>query len=384
MILIQQFELLAVSISLMPHSFLFIADISGFTRFVHETEISHSRHIVSELLEALIEKNQMNLDVAEIEGDAVLFYKYGEVPDFNDILKQSEAMFLEFHSHLLNYKHKRICHCGACRTAQDLTVKFISHSGEFSFLKVKDFNKPHGADVVLVHKLLKNNVPGREYLLTTDCPPSEALDGIVTSNSWVKLISGVDEYEDIGEVHYGYVPFEELHSKVSVKPTVFPELTKNPIVVEGEIELEAKVLFELVSNFDFRDQWNDAPQSLEYEKGRVNRVGTRHVCVFDDHTIEFETVANDFGSDKLVYGERLRDYQFISEATNYFILEPQGVKTVLRIESHIKPKNILITLFSIFYKAVFRKNLVNVLSNIEAAANRFKIRGNQASAKMAS
>ena len=145
----------------MPKSLLFIADISGFTRFVNETEITHSRHIISELLEALIDKNELGMDVAEIEGDAVLFYKYGEVPTFESLLKQSQEMFLEFHSHLLNYKQKRICHCGACQTAQDLTVKFISHQGEFSFIRVKDFNKPHGSDVVLVHKLLKNDVPGR-------------------------------------------------------------------------------------------------------------------------------------------------------------------------------------------------------------------------------
>ena len=32
---------------------LFIPDISGFTRFVSETEIEHSRLIIQELLEAL-------------------------------------------------------------------------------------------------------------------------------------------------------------------------------------------------------------------------------------------------------------------------------------------------------------------------------------------
>ncbi len=88
----------------MPKSLLFIADISGFTRFVNETEITHSRHIISELLEALIDKNDLGMDVAEIEGDAVLFYKYGEVPTFESLLMQSQEMFLEFHSHLLNYK----------------------------------------------------------------------------------------------------------------------------------------------------------------------------------------------------------------------------------------------------------------------------------------
>ena len=58
---------------------LFIPDISGFTRFVNETEIEHSRLIIQELLEILINANQIGLEVSEIEGDAILFYKFGEV-----------------------------------------------------------------------------------------------------------------------------------------------------------------------------------------------------------------------------------------------------------------------------------------------------------------
>ena len=52
---------------------LFIPDISGFTRFVNETEINHSRLIIQELLEILINANELNLEISEIEGDAILF-----------------------------------------------------------------------------------------------------------------------------------------------------------------------------------------------------------------------------------------------------------------------------------------------------------------------
>ena len=55
---------------------LFIPDISGFTRFVNETEIEHSRLIIQELLETLINTNEIGLEISEIEGDAILFYKF--------------------------------------------------------------------------------------------------------------------------------------------------------------------------------------------------------------------------------------------------------------------------------------------------------------------
>ena len=79
---------------------LFIPDISGFTQFVNETEISHSQHIIEELLETLIEANSLHLSISEIEGDAILFYKTGEQIKPESIVEQAKKMFLAFHKQL--------------------------------------------------------------------------------------------------------------------------------------------------------------------------------------------------------------------------------------------------------------------------------------------
>jgi len=57
----------------MNSSLLFLPDISGFTEFVQTTEVEHSQHVISELLEVLIEANTEQLQLAEIEGDALFF-----------------------------------------------------------------------------------------------------------------------------------------------------------------------------------------------------------------------------------------------------------------------------------------------------------------------
>jgi hypothetical protein len=54
---------------------IFIPDISGFTDFVHRTEIKHSRHFIFELLEIIISRDQLGMQDSEIEGDAFLCYK---------------------------------------------------------------------------------------------------------------------------------------------------------------------------------------------------------------------------------------------------------------------------------------------------------------------
>ena len=97
----------------MAKSLLFIPDISGFTHFVQTTEVEHSQHVISELLEILISANTQDLRLAEIEGDALFFYKEEDVPSQEKLLAQVESMYSAFYSHLQHLEKHRICPCNA-------------------------------------------------------------------------------------------------------------------------------------------------------------------------------------------------------------------------------------------------------------------------------
>src|SRR6187402_2892293 len=90
---------------------LFIPDISGFTQFVSDMEISHSQHIIEELLESLIDANELDMKVMEIEGDAIFFYLLRDSINPKEIASQSRKMFLAFHQQLRKYDLSRICDC---------------------------------------------------------------------------------------------------------------------------------------------------------------------------------------------------------------------------------------------------------------------------------
>src|SRR5260221_14188752 len=132
---------------------LFIPDISGFTEFVSNMEVIHSRHIIQELMELLMDSNQLGLEVSEIEGDAILFYKSGTSPELGTIYTQVENMFYAFHNHLKIYEERRTCHCKACISAVNLSLKVITHYGEFVGYNVKNFYKLIGKDVIVAHQL---------------------------------------------------------------------------------------------------------------------------------------------------------------------------------------------------------------------------------------
>ena len=77
-------------------------------------------------------------------------------------------MFLRFHSYLNEIDKTNVCQCGACKTASNLTLKFITHLGDTKEVAVKNFKKLIGSDLILAHRLLKNNIASDEYLLLTD------------------------------------------------------------------------------------------------------------------------------------------------------------------------------------------------------------------------
>lgn len=320
-----------------PDSLIFIPDISGFTQFVNKTEINHSEHIISELLEIIIDSNELQMEVSEVEGDAVLFYKYGKVPDLRSLLFQVRSTFIRFHEHLRMYDKSRICQCGACSTASGLTLKFIVHSGLLGFSTIRNQKKAFGADLVLAHKLLKNSIANTEYVLfTTSLDPGG--EGISSAGlHWVATSEGTDIYEEFGEVAYFYIPLSNLHEEVHDPPPIQHGLkVTNP--VRGEITVAQEMLeaYEQLSNFEMKLQWQKGVSEFKFKQDRVNRVGTRHICVFDKGKAEFESVTNDFGANNLVYGEKLLSFPLARELTFYFIMEPSGSGTRIRLEIHYK------------------------------------------------
>ena len=200
-------------------SFIFIPDISGFSDFVKATEISHSQHIIAELLEAIIDANVLKMEVSEIEGDAVLFYRFQSVPSLQEIAEQVEKLFIDFHNQLQLYETNRICQCGACTSASGLSLKMIAHRGPLDKIKIHEHRKLHGSDLILAHRLLKNNIPVHEYLLLTSAlVEADALPELPEGQpGWEK---GQSEYNDFGEVEYTYRMLGFLKDRLASPPTI--------------------------------------------------------------------------------------------------------------------------------------------------------------------
>jgi hypothetical protein len=128
---------------------ILIPDISGFTDFTTTTEIDHSAHITTELLELIVNSNETEFTLAEIEGDAVLFYRTGEPLQREQLVDQCLSMFSNFHRQLMVIERDTVCQCGACQSATNLTLKFVAHFGAIKEVKVAHFVKATGVDMII-------------------------------------------------------------------------------------------------------------------------------------------------------------------------------------------------------------------------------------------
>src|ERR1700758_3441281 len=144
---------------------LVLADISGYSRFVQQTEVDHSWSILHELLDTMVRTLQGRMDVSQVEGDAILFISGLTTPD---VIQALEGTFVAFHRRLRDMQAVTTCPCDACANIGMLKLKFVVHHGRFSRQRLGTVEQLHGTDVIVAHRLLKNSVPSKEYLLVTD------------------------------------------------------------------------------------------------------------------------------------------------------------------------------------------------------------------------
>jgi hypothetical protein len=157
----------------LAHAQLVIVDISGYTDFIVNRTISlvHAEEIVSELLDALAERSQHPLILNKFEGDAALLY--AESGDDRgaaaaDVVSQLGSMFDAFADRRQRIADARVgCNCDACTNVTTLRLKAFMHCGEIAIKQLRGFEELAGEDVILLHRLLKNEVVEREYVLLT-------------------------------------------------------------------------------------------------------------------------------------------------------------------------------------------------------------------------
>ena len=185
--------------------------LNGFIQYMNASSIAHSQVNITRLLESIIDSNYLDLLVSEIEGDAILFYKFNDKSTARDITEQVKKMYTSFHQTLIDINENNDCQCGACGLLYKLSLKFIVHFGEVGSVMVKDYCKLFGGDVIIAHRLLKNNIPLQEYVLFSDAfiKKYNAQSSLIDEDL-IKLKESSDKYDVLGNIDYHYSNLNKL------------------------------------------------------------------------------------------------------------------------------------------------------------------------------
>ncbi|GAB4578217.1 MAG: hypothetical protein Fur0022_09510 [Anaerolineales bacterium] len=274
------------------NGYFLIADITGYTQYLNESELEHAHEVLQTLLELLIQHTRPPLIISRLAGDAVI--SYGLRDQFlqaQTFLEMIEDTYVAFRHAIDLMVINNTCQCNACANIVSLDLKFFVHYGAFTRQRLDQHDELLGADVIVIHRLLKNHVAEktacRAYALYTNA----AIRQLGVENPEQFLKEHYEEYDHIGEIK---VWIQNMHpvwtaKREALRIVIPPDET---VVKESaEFPVPVEVVWDMLSDPKYRSPFLDAVKQniLHRQHGRIVP-GSAFQCFHGNGRITTQTV----------------------------------------------------------------------------------------------
>ena len=268
-----------------------MADITGYTAYLNQSELEHAHGTLKTLLGLLIDHTKPPLVLSGLEGDAVLSYTIdSERFEGQAFIEMIEATYVAFKRAIDLMVMNTSCECNACANINTLDLKFFVHHGEFVVQELAGGEELVGADVNLIHRLMKNNVVEetavRAYTLFTEASISQlGLEGFANS-----LTSYQDEFSGIGSVKCWVLDMAPVWAVHQGRSALNIDDTRAAVFVE-EYPLSPELVWGYLTNPEYRSVYSNAKRQVTHARrnGRVG-LGTVYECFHLDNSVSTNTV----------------------------------------------------------------------------------------------
>ncbi len=138
------------------HGYLVLADISGYTSYLAQTELEHAQEILTDLLATIVDQFKQALTISKLEDDAV-FANVNEsnLPNGERLLELIESTYYAFRQRRDMCERQTTCTCRACAAIPSLDLKFFVHHGDYIVQNISGIRELVGSDINLIHRLTK-------------------------------------------------------------------------------------------------------------------------------------------------------------------------------------------------------------------------------------
>ena len=285
---------------------LVLADISGYSKFIAQTEVDHSWSILHELLDTMVRTLSGRMDVSQVEGDAILFISGLSTPE---VITAVEGTFVAFHRRLRDMQAVTTCPCSACANIGLLKLKFVVHHGRFSRQRLGSVEQLHGTDVIVAHRLLKNTVPSKEYLLVTDAVlerlPAERRERFTPHS----------ESSDLGAISGGYEEIAYLweEARARERQRVAPEEAQ----VNSEVTVDAPIVLvdSLMLEPDVMQRYLFSDDVVVIPGARGEDIGEEFHCHHGGSVVTLRLVSHERCKEMTLYSDQPTDMYITTRIT---------------------------------------------------------------------
>lgn len=180
--------------------FIVMADITGYTVFLNESELEHAQDSLAAILVLIADSTQAPFIVSRFVGDAVLSYGIDDqLLNPQTILDDVENTYLAYRRALEQMVLNTTCSCNACANLGSLDLKFIIHHGEFSVQKIGEFEELMGPQINMVFRLAKNSIKEKLGFKAYVAYSQNAIDFLKLPGFAASLHSLTEQVDDFGE-----------------------------------------------------------------------------------------------------------------------------------------------------------------------------------------
>ena len=256
-----------------------IADISGYTHFVSGVELDHAQDIIADIMDTLVRALRPPFRLAKFEGDAAFVYAVADKVDGSLLQDSVEQAYFAFRKRLRNIKQANSCECQACSRMQSLDVKFVVHQGEFIRQKMSGREELAGRDVILVHRLLKNEVSktfgAHAYALYSDaCVQAMGIDPRAQG-----LVEHAEAIEHIGETKCWVSDLEQAWRRESESARTVVQRADAIGVLETDFSAPRAAVWDLITMPGNRPRWQGSDSVVENTAKGRRGAGTQNHCM---------------------------------------------------------------------------------------------------------
>ena len=156
--------------------------------------------IAGDLLETIVGRLDPPFRLAKLEGDAAFLFVEDGRADGSLLLDAVEAAYVAFRRRLRSIDQATSCDCNSCRLAPRLDLKLFVHHGSYVRGRIAGRDELAGADVIVVHRLLKGETAGASRANGFALLTSAAVDALRLDPDRLGLSRAEETIEHLGRV----------------------------------------------------------------------------------------------------------------------------------------------------------------------------------------